>query len=171
MTAQPLPSDASPEQVQAMLAARYGTTRGTDRRLTAVVAILATALAGYLWWAFFVGRNPAVNATLLTYDITSESTVSIVFETTTRPGLQGPFTCVIRAQDNQRIDVGYALYDVRPTNGDKRTNVWTLTTRKPAQFVEVLACGQGRERPADAPAPQFPPGVKAPEQVTPGRAP
>lgn len=171
MTVQPLPSDATPEQVQAMLEARYGTSRTTDRRVTAFIAALAVALAGYLWWAFFVGANPPVTAQLLTYNITSESTVSIIFETTTRPGLQGPFTCVIRAQDDQRIDVGYALYDVRPTNGAKRTNQWTLTTRKPAQFVEVLACGQGRERPAQAPAPQFPPGVKAPEQVAPGRAP
>ena len=154
-----------------MLAARYGTSKGTDRRVGVVVAVLAASLAGYLWWAFFVGANPAVSAKLLTYDISSDTSVTVIFETKTRPGLAGPFTCVIRAQDSQRIDVGYALYDVRPTNGDKRTNTWTLTTRKPAQFVEVLACDTGTARPAKAPAPQFPPGVRAPEQVLPGRAP
>lgn len=170
-SAGPLPADATPEQINAMLNARYGLKKNRDRRTTVVVATLATALAGYLWWAFFVGANAPVTATLLTYEITSASAVNVVFETTTRAGLSGPFTCVIRAQDAQRIDVGYALYDVRASNGAKRTNEWTLTTRKAAQFVEVLACAPGRERPAAAPAPQFPPGVKAPDQVSPGRAP
>lgn len=167
----PLPPGASAQDVQRMLSARYGSPGHSNRKTVAIVSLLAAALAAYLWWAFFVGANPAVTASLLTYDITSPSSVTVTFETKTRPGLQGPFTCVIRAQDDERIDVGYALFDVRPTNGAPRTIEWVLTTRRAAQFVEVLACDQGVERPAKAPAPQFPPGVLPPQQVAPGRAP
>jgi hypothetical protein len=156
--------------VARMLAARYG-TRNRDRRLVVVIAVLAAALLSFLTWATLVGATPPAAGTLLTYSLTSDSEVRVTFEVRTRPGLEGPFTCVLRAQDPQRIDVGYALLDIRATDGAIETIVYGLTTRSRARVVELLGCDQGTDIPKTVPEPQFPPGVRAPDQAPPGRTP
>jgi uncharacterized protein (DUF58 family) len=162
--------DPRDDEVTRMLAARYG-TRNQDRRLVVVIAVCAAALLGFLSWATLVGATPPASGTLLTYSLSSDSEIQVSFQVRTRPGLEGPFICVLRAQDAQRIDVGYALVDIRATDGATQTVTYTLSTRTRGRVVEVLGCDQGTDIPPTVPQPQFPPGVLAPEQSPPGRAP
>ena len=167
----PLPADASPEQIEAMLAHRYGNTGRRDRRAVAAVAVVALGLLGFGFWATYIGATPPISGRLVSYEVRNDAAAAVRFEVRTRPGASGPFTCALRAQDIRRVDVGYALVDIASTAGRIRTENYTITTRNKAVFVEVLACGEGTQRPDRAPAPQFPPGVRAPEQQAPGRAP
>jgi uncharacterized protein (DUF58 family) len=164
------PDPLDQPEVARMLAARYGTTN-RDRRLVAVIAICAAALLAFLSWATLIGATPPASGTLLTYSLSSDTEVRVTFQVRTRPGLEGPFICVLRAQDAQRIDVGYAVLDIRSTDGATEIVTYNLTTRARGRVVEVLGCDRGTEIPPTVPQPQFPPGVRAPEQSPPGRAP
>lgn len=78
------------------------------------------------------------------------------------------FTCAIRAQDSNRVDVGYAYLVLRPESA--RSQTYRLATRAPAVFAGVLGCqpGVATDR---LPPPQFAPGVKPPAQPPPGITP
>jgi hypothetical protein len=154
----------------ALLEVRYG-RRDSDRRILAVVLALGVLLVGFLTWSTLIGTSTPISARLVTYTLDSDVRTTVTFMVRTDERAQGPFTCVLRAQGEQRIDVGYALVSIAPTAGAERTLSYPLTTRAPARIVEVLGCGAGLDRPIDVPAPQFPPGVRPPEQVAPGRAP
>jgi hypothetical protein len=153
-----------------MLALRYGTNRPTTG-VVALVAVLAVALLAFLTWATFVGSVAPVRADLLTFTMTNPEVTRIELSVRTRPGLAGPFTCVVRAQGERRVDVGYVLLDIAPTDGREDTVAYDLRTRSLARTVQVLGCFTGEQVPAGVPTPQFPPGVRAPDQAPPGRAP
>jgi hypothetical protein len=164
----------SRDDIQQMLEARYGTgaqVRSEDRRILGSVVVLSTALIAFLIWATLIGATPAASGTLLRYSLLSDEQVRVTFQVRTRSGLEGPFTCVLRAQDAERIDVGYALVRIPPTDGSTQVVDYDLTTRSRGRVIEVLGCGEGLQAPRDVPDPQFPPGVRPPDQQPPGRAP
>ncbi|HET8970295.1 MAG TPA: DUF4307 domain-containing protein [Candidatus Nanopelagicales bacterium] len=138
--------------------ARYGRQpRGRWARAliigAAVVALVAAGIGGWLL------ANPAVTASLLTYQVVSGQRADLTFEVT-RPTSQ-PVTCVIRAQDEARHDVGYATVTV-PAGPDYVHAGYQLATRARAVVVELLGCDVGGA--PEVAAPQFPPGTANPPQ-------
>ena len=171
----PVPDSAagdSAAEIAAMLAARYGTDQRRRRwPLLLSVSLSAAGLVGILVWAALSSANPPIDGRLQSFEVLSSTQVRTSFLVRTRSDVAVPGVCVVRAQDRQRIDVGYAVVAIAPTQGRDVVVDYTLTTRKPAHIVEVLGCGRGQDIPPGVPAPQFPPGVRAPEQIAPGRAP
>lgn len=162
----------NPVDTATMLAARYGLHRPQRRwPLLISVTVSAISLVGVLIWAALSSVNPAIDGRLQSFEVLSDTAVRTSFLVRTGADLSESGICVVRAQDRQRIDVGYALVSVAPTAGRDVVVDYTLTTRKPAHVVELLGCGIGDGIPAGVPQPQFPPGVRAPDQIAPGRAP
>ena len=97
---------------------------------------------------------------LLAWDANSPEKVDINFEV--RKPADLAVTCVLRAQDKNRIDVGYAEVNVS-AGSDYNQLTYPLRTLAPAYTAEVLTCVQQGE-PTRVPGPQFPAGVAPPEQ-------
>jgi len=74
---------------------------------------------------------------LLAWDASSPEKVDINFEV--RKPADLAVTCVLRAQDKNRIDVGYAEVDV-PSGSDYNQLTYQLRTLAPAYTAEVLTC-------------------------------
>lgn len=150
----------------AMLAARYGTgPRAWWVRLLQVggvlLVVLGLAVGAWRGWQL---SSPEVTARLLAFDVVSPERVDVTFEVALPQGQAG--TCVLRAQDTSRHDVGYASVRVGPPAGDgnRVAGTYPLATRAEAVIAEVLGCAAGDAVPA-VEAPQFPPGTSNPTQA------
>lgn len=159
-------SDAAPPEAAtaAMLAARYGTGRPWWARLAQVLAVVlvlaALAIGAWRGWQL---SNPDATARLLAFDVVSPARVDVTFEVELPEGQAG--TCVLRAQDGNRHDVGYASVLVGPAQGGTRVaGTYPLATRAEAVIAEVLGCAAGDRVPTVDP-PQFPPGTSNPSQA------
>jgi len=144
---------------------RYGIRR---RRAVPVLigVLIAGVVSGSLAYASFRQQNPSVSAQLLAFDVVSPTQVNVTWELSRGPELTS--YCVIRAQDEQRTDVGYAIVTVAGgTTYEQPT--YPLVTNGQAVLAEVLGCANSKEMRV-AP-PDFPPGVKIPDQPAPGVAP
>lgn len=141
------------------LRARYGLLPVPlwKRGIAALAALLVVGAVLLLGWT---AANPAVTASLLTYRVVSPEQVLIIFEVT-RPAEQA-VTCVLRAQDIDHHDVGYATITIPPGPALVRGE-YSLATRTNAVVGEVLGCSA--EGPPRVPAPQFPPGTANPPQL------
>ena len=141
------------------LQARYGI--GRRSRLPLIAGIIG--VAAFIAALAFVTLNlvsPKVTYKLLAWNDISADRVDVTFEV--RRSEEWDVYCVIRAQDESRIDVGYAVVGLpRGTSYEQMT--YPLRTLAPAYVVEVLACEAGAP-PARVVPPQFPPGVVPPEQ-------
>ncbi|GEM_PF-305615 len=147
------------------LHARYGVRK--SRTAPILIGILiAAVVSGGLAFANFRQQNPSVRADLLAFEVTSPSQVLVTWEVSR--GSQLTTYCVIRAQDIRRTDVGYAIVRIAPGNDYKQVT-YPLTTNGEAVLAEVLGCANTAQM--RVPPPDFPPGVKIPEQVAPGVAP
>ena len=144
---------------------RYG-IRSRRQRVSVVVAVLLGALAlpfatRFAWQASSqqgVLSMPAfrvVDGTHIEADLLYAPKAEV-------------FTCAIRAQDTNRVDVGYAYLVLRP--GSTRSWTYRISTRAPAVIAGVLGCQPGVAT-DQLPLPQFAPGVKPPAQSPPGIAP
>ncbi|MDA2975372.1 MAG: DUF4307 domain-containing protein [Actinomycetota bacterium] len=100
--------------------------------------------------------------------ITNASTVQTSFEVSRKPGTV--VTCALRAQDERRIDVGYAWVEIAASENQVSSLQYPLATRKLAVLVEVLGCSAGTDV-TGVPPPQLEPGTKLPAQPAPGRVP
>lgn len=151
----------------AMLAARYGSgPRPWRVRLLRgagiVLVLLALAVGAWRGWQLSI---PDVSYRLLAFDVVSPRQVDVTFEVELPPGQPG--TCVLRAQDANRHDVGYASVRVGAPADEPRNRVagtYPLATRAEAVIAEVLGCASGAAVPA-VEAPQFPPGTSNPSQA------
>ena len=144
---------------------RYGIRR---RRVVPVLVgvLIAGVVSGSLAYASFRQQNPSVSAQLLAFDVISPTQVNVTWEVSR--GAELTSYCVIRAQDEQRTDVGYAIVTVAGgTTYEQLT--YPLVTNGQAVLAEVLGCGNTKEM--RVPPPDFPPGVKIPDQPAPGVAP
>ena len=129
---------------------RYGLDRGRlgTRVIAAVVIVAFVAALVYVGWNI---TRPRATGRLIAWSIVSPERVDLTFDIDTPKA-----TCVLRAQDEKHVDVGYATVTVTG-----RTD-YRLRTIAPAYVVEVLGCSADGA-PSVLP-PQFPPGVVPPAQ-------
>lgn len=138
--------------------ARYG----LDRRpwgtiIGAIILIIGFALA--LIFVTMGLTRDTLTATLVTWDDAAPDHVSVTFDVQ-RQGAD-TITCVIRAQDKSRADVGYADITIAPGAATLLID-YELRILAPAYVVELLGCSVGLA--ANVQQPQFPPGVVPPDQ-------
>lgn len=144
---------------------RYGVR---PRRVAPILIgiLIAAVVSGGLAFANYRQQNPSVSSQLLAFEVTSPSQVLVTWEVS--GGSQLTTFCVLRAQDIRRTDVGYAIVRIAPGTGYEQLT-YPLTTNGEAVLAQVLGCASSAEM--RVPPPDFPPGVKIPEQVAPGVAP
>jgi hypothetical protein len=131
---------------------RYGFTRrrlGTRLLAGFVIVAFVVALA-YVGWSI---TRPRAQGRLITWSTVSSDRADLTFDVNVPDA-----TCVVRAQDQNHVDVGYATI----THITGRVS-YQLRTLAPAYVVEVLGCSLPGGIP-DAIPPQFPPGVVPPTQ-------
>jgi hypothetical protein len=138
---------------------RYGLTRRPWGAM-ALSGLLAVAFVVALAYAGYQILSPQLYPKLLAWNVVADDRVDVTFEVR-RPDTVDVY-CVLRAQDETRADVGYAVVPLaRGTTYVQQT--YPLRTLAPAYVVEVLACEAGGP-PQRVIPPQFPPGVVPPEQ-------
>lgn len=141
------------------LQARYGVGR---RPWLAIAAGIAGLIVFVVALAFVTLNllSPKVTYEVLAWNDVSADRVDITFDV--RRSEEWDVYCVIRAQDESRADVGYAVAAI-PRGTSYAQVTYSLRTLAPAFIVEVLACEAGAP-PERVVPPQFPPGVAPPEQ-------
>jgi hypothetical protein len=139
--------------------ARYG----MDRRPIGRFIVVGLVIIGFFVGVTFVWLNltaDRVQFRLLAWSEVSPERVDVTFEV--RAPADVDTLCIVRAQDSQRIDLGYAEVPV-PAGEEYRLVEYRLRTVAPAYAAEVLECiAEGDQ--LRVPGPQFPPGIAQPEQ-------
>lgn len=133
-----------------------------DRRPIGAWIATTILVIAFVVAMLFVGLNVTGNPIedrLVAWDVQGADRVEVTFSVN-KPE-DASVTCVLRAQDENRIDLGYALVEVAPGSTDALVT-YPMRTLAPAFTVELLGCGIDAA-PNVAP-PQFPPGVVPPEQ-------
>lgn len=153
-----MPSPFSRDQLSPAMQARYGMDRKPIGAWIATAALVLAFVGAMVFVGLNVTGNP-IEDRLVAWEVQGPDHVEVTFSVN-KPQ-DAAVTCVIRAQDENRIDLGYALVDVAPGSTDALVT-YPLRTLAPAFTVELLGCGIGGA-PNVAP-PQFPPGVVPPEQ-------
>ena len=140
--------------------ARYGLDRRPVGRWIAVGVIVAGFVGALLFVAYGLTNN-ATTIRLVEWKVQAPDHVDITFMATADESR--PLTCVVRAQDKNRIDLGYATVTIPPDpSGRVITQTYPLRTLAPAYTAELLGCEAGAT--PRVPGPQFPPGVVPPDQ-------
>ena len=139
---------------------RYGLDRRPVGRWIAVAVVTLAFVGALVFVAVGMGSGGA-QPRLVTWSVLGPDRVDITYQV--QPDPDASVTCVLRAQDENRIDVGYASVAIPPQRTDAAViSTYPLRTLAPAYTVELLGCASG-ETPR-VPPPQFPPGVVPPEQ-------
>ncbi len=141
------------------LQARYGVGHRSPLPLIAGLVGITAFIAALA----FVTLNlvsPKVTYDLLAWNDVAADRVDVTFDI--RRSEEWDVYCVLRAQDESRTDVGYAVVGI-PRGTSYVQTTYSLRTLAPAYVVEVLACQAGQPPERVVPA-QFPPGVVPPEQ-------
>lgn len=144
---------------------RYGLDRG--QKMPIIFALVIALIVGTgLGLAEYRKTHASISWELRAFDIQSDTKVSVVWEIAR--STNEPTYCVLRAQDINRMDVGYATVFVEP--GESFVVMkYDLTTESAPVLAEVLGCAGKPEM--RVPPANFPPGVKIPAQESPGLAP
>lgn len=150
-----------PEHIKA----RYG-VRSSPSSLRTIAVVVTALVAAAIVYALAQSRSGNVASQLLSFNVTSSTSVDVTWEMS-RPA-DTPTYCAIRAQDDARTDVGYAIVTI-PSGESHIGFTYTLTTESQAVVAEVLGCGPTPD--LRVPQAQFPPGVQPPAQKSPGVAP
>ena len=137
---------------------RYGLNRRPIGRWIATTALALAFVGALIYVTIGLTRDP-LETRLVTWSVISPERVDLTFQVRKPAGSE--VTCVLRAQDENRIDVGYATLTV-PAPTEDTVIPYRLRTLAPAATVEVLGCASGST--AGIPPPQFPPGVVPPAQ-------
>lgn len=119
---------------------RYGRPPRRGRRLATITALTAVGAAAAAWlgWVAWYYANPSVHATLLRYEVITQSTVEITFELVKDPDVGAG--CVVSARNESGEEVGRRTIRV-PAGGPRRRLVTeTLATRDTAILGEVREC-------------------------------
>lgn len=154
-----MPSPFRRDQLSPEMRARYGLDRRPVGRYIVVGLVIIAFFIGvvFVWMNLTADR---VQFRLLAWSDVSPERVDVTFEV--RAPAHVDVLCVVRAQDSQRIDLGYAEVPV-PAGEDYRLVEYRLRTVAPAYAAEVLECVAVGEQ-LRVPGPQFPPGIAPPEQ-------
>lgn len=141
---------------------------GSNLGLWLIGITAATVVAAFVGLGFSKYVDLPAAGKLTGFEILDATTVDTNFEVNRDPGTT--VTCALRAQDDRRIDVGYAWVEIAPSENRVSAISYPLETRKLAVLVEVLGCSAGTEV-SGVPLPQLEPGTELPEQPAPGRLP
>ena len=144
---------------------RYGYREVNSKSQIAVLAIITVIIAGAAAM-YFNHRAQSTTFSLTSFVVTSDKTVDMTWQIA-RPENQVTY-CVVRAQNDQRSDVGYSTVTI-PAGPTVADFTYTLNTESKAVLAEVLGCGATTQ--LRVPTPNFPPGAKIPAQDPPGVAP
>lgn len=147
----------APEQMSPAMRQRYGLDRNPWPLRIAAALVIAGYAAILVFFAIRITDQP-ITASLLVWQQPQPDRVDITFDVNKPAGLA--VTCVLRAQDADRVDVGYATTVLDAGPGYVQTT-YPMRVLGAAQYIEVLACGP---EPLRVPPPAFPPGVAAPAQ-------
>jgi Domain of unknown function (DUF4307) len=154
------PNELSPE-----MQARYGTSG--HKPTPYLVSLLILVISAVLWGGWhYKQSHQIVSSRLDAFTVLDAHKVNITTEVS-RPENTTTY-CILRAQNANRVDVGYATVTV-PAGQTTVAFTYPLNTESRAVVAEVLNCSA--TLPMRAPAPNFPPGVKIPSQPLPGVAP
>lgn len=130
------PRTLDPE-TRAYVEARYGLTRTRPWLLPGMVTIVAAVALTWLGWAAW-GQTRVVREQALTYEVLSDTRVSLKFEVVRPDGQR--LGCTVRARDGDGLEVGRAeVILVAGQTLETRTVLITTTGR--ASTAEVLGCG------------------------------
>ena len=144
---------------------RYGTR--AERVQYAVLGTVTTLLVIATAVFFYLqNRGPHVTYSLTSFEVTSDTRVLVTWQLSRVEGT--PAYCVVRAQNDQHQDVGYATVTVAAGPATVQTS-YQLATESRATTAEVLGCSDNAT--VRAPQPNFAPGVPIPPQQSPGIAP
>lgn len=152
-------SALDPAQLSPQMRARYGLDNSPWPRRILVGTVIAAYAVVVAWVAVSLEDTPVESELLVWRQVTADR-VDITFEVRRDPETQ--VTCVLRAQDFDRTDVGYAEV-VLPRGSEYEQQTYPLRVIGPASVAQVLDC-QPVGEPLETPGPQFPPGIAAPEQ-------
>lgn len=150
----PAATDLSPA-----MRARYGLDRNPWPLRAGAAVVIAVYAAILILFANQVTEAP-IQARLVVWQQPAPDRVDVTFEVRRPADLA--LTCVVRAQDGDRVDVGYATTEV-PAGTEYVQTTYQLRVLAPAAVVELLACGPADEPLRVQPA-AFPPGVVPPTQ-------
>lgn len=147
------------EQMTPAMRERYG----LDRNPWPLRIVAGLAVAGYaailVFFATLITDQPIATSLLVWQQPQPQpDRLDITFDVNKPEGLS--VTCALRAQDANRVDVGYATTELDAAPGYVQST-YSMRVLAPAQYVEVLGCGP---QPLRVPPPAFPPGIAAPEQ-------
>ena len=121
------------------LAARYGRT-GPRRRplLFGVAGLLAVGGLAWLVWVAFVQSTPTVASRLVSFDVTSATSVSATLEVERTADVAA--VCRLQAKAEDFAIVGEVTVTV-PADGPRRRSLTTtLTTQRRATAVVLVGC-------------------------------
>jgi hypothetical protein len=137
---------------------RYGLGRKPVGRRIGVTVIVVAFVGALAFETLGLTQNP-VQSRLIAWDDVAPDRVDMTIQVR-RPETD-EVMCVLRAQDENRIDVGYA--EVVIAAGEPQVLLdYSLRTIAPAYTAELLGCAAGGK--PSVPPPQFPPGVVPPPQ-------
>lgn len=153
-----MPSPFSRDQLSPEMQARYGMDRRPIGTWIAASVLIAAFAAALVFVAVGVTGNP-IEFRLVAWAVAGPDRVDVTFSVN-RPA-DADVTCVLRAQDANRIDLGYAVVPI-PSGTSDELITYPLRTLAPAFTVELLGCSV--EGPPGVAPPQFPPGVVPPDQ-------
>jgi len=155
-----MPSPFTRDQLSPAMQERYGLNRRPYGRW-AVVTIVIGLFIGVLAWIAVTVTSNNVATRLIAWSVVAPDRVDITYQV--QPDPDSPIECVLRAQDENRIDVGYATVTIPPQSADDVViETFALRTLAPAYTAELLGCESGEL--LRVPPPQFPPGVVPPDQ-------
>lgn len=138
---------------------RYGFTRKSWGLTTLIILVVLGFAAALVFVTLSLSQN-SVQFRLLAWNDLAVDRVDVTFEV--RKPADMAVLCVVRAQDENRIDVGYVEIDI-PAGSEYVQLTYPLRTLAPAYTAELLTCVESGE-PTRVPGPQFPAGIAPPEQ-------
>jgi hypothetical protein len=138
--------------------ARYGMDRRPVGAWVATGALIVAFVVAMVFVGMNVTRNP-VEFRLVAWEVVAPDHVDVTISVNKPEDVS--VTCVIRAQDENRIDLGYATVEL-PAGSAGELLTYPLRTLAPAFAVELLGCSV--DGPPGVTPPQFPPGVVPPTQ-------
>ena len=154
-----MPSPFRQDQLSPAMQERYGFNKKRTARNVGT-GVIITAFLGIIVFVTISMAQNNVQFRLLSWNDLLPDRVDVTFEV--RKPADLAVVCVVRAQDQNRIDVGYVELEI-PEGSNYEQITYQLRTLAPAYTAELLTCVPLGE-PTRVPGPQFPAGVAPPDQ-------
>lgn len=154
-----MPSPFRKDQLSPDMQARYGFNKGHKARNAIVIGVVAVFTAVVAFVTVSLSQNN-IQFRLLVWNDLPPDRVDVTFEVRKPKDLA--VVCVVRAQDSNRIDLGYQEIPI-PAGSSFEQVTYSLRTLAPAFTAELLTCVRQGEV-TRVPGPQFPPGIAPPAQ-------